>query len=153
KHCRNVILTGDNGTVAERAADISNDAGGEWEQGSPCWRRDFCDENVPSTHLAKLFRTANHARHTGGTTRASDLAFDGMPCDLPCRCGCPGAQIDSHEPRPFDRQHHWRCCLALSLPKCAPFGHNATVIGSGFIPIDCASRDFDLVQLQPENIA
>jgi phosphoenolpyruvate-protein kinase (PTS system EI component) len=63
-----VVLAGDNRAVAERAANVGDDARGQGEEGRPGGRGDAGDQDVAVTHLGELLRAVDDAR------RAGDLA-------------------------------------------------------------------------------
>ena len=73
KHRGDVILARYNGTMTERAADVSDHGGRQRKERSPGRRRDFGDEDIAGPHPAELIRAVNHARCAGSKARACGL--------------------------------------------------------------------------------
>src|SRR5215472_14878145 len=82
KNSRNTILAGDNRTMTERAAHISNYPCGQSKEWRPGGRRDPGYQDLPLSHLCELISAMDDPRYASDISRAGCDSFQHIPCWL-----------------------------------------------------------------------
>ncbi len=110
-----MILSGYDGTVAERPADIGNDTRSKGKKRRPGWCGDLGDQNVTMSHLVKLVWAGNYSRCAGDTPWAGADALDHIARLRPNTSRGKSTEVNAQEAvTAFERQGSRRRDLAFA---------------------------------------